>query len=137
MKIYRRVFPENGGITISGNERHVGVPPVRHRRAAVSGQEAIRGALPARRHGRPKRRGPFRSAKLLPITPQHSIPQPSRGTSAAAIDLNGSFGFHPSLAPLLPLYRQRHLVVVHAAGSPDLPARTLMPRISWNHVRPA
>ena len=35
------------------------------------------------------------------------------------IDLDGFFGLHPSLAPLQPLWQQRHLAIVHAAGSPD------------------
>ncbi len=35
------------------------------------------------------------------------------------IDLNGFFGLHPSLAPFQPLWDQRHLAIVHAAGSPD------------------
>jgi uncharacterized protein (DUF1501 family) len=35
------------------------------------------------------------------------------------IDLNGFFGLHPSLAPLKPLWDQKHLAIVHAAGSPD------------------
>ncbi|WP_419806863.1 DUF1501 domain-containing protein [Terriglobus sp.] len=35
------------------------------------------------------------------------------------LDLNGRFGLHPAMAPLLPLYQQAHLAVVHAVGSPD------------------
>ena len=35
------------------------------------------------------------------------------------IDLNGFFGLHPSLAPLKPLWDQKQLAIVHAAGSPD------------------
>lgn len=35
------------------------------------------------------------------------------------IDVNGFFGLHPSLAPFKPLWDQRHLAIVHAAGSPD------------------
>jgi uncharacterized protein (DUF1501 family) len=35
------------------------------------------------------------------------------------IDLDGFFGLHPSLAPLQPIWQQRHLAIVHAAGSPD------------------
>ncbi len=35
------------------------------------------------------------------------------------IDLDGFFGLHPSLAPFQPLWQQRHLAIVHAAGSPD------------------
>jgi uncharacterized protein (DUF1501 family) len=35
------------------------------------------------------------------------------------LDLDGFFGLHPSLASLQPLWSQRHLAIVHAAGSPD------------------
>src|SRR5215468_7204432 len=35
------------------------------------------------------------------------------------LDLDGFFGLHPSLTSLLPLWNQRHLAIVHAAGSPD------------------
>jgi uncharacterized protein (DUF1501 family) len=35
------------------------------------------------------------------------------------IDLNGFFALHPSLAPLKPLWDEKHLAIVHAAGSPD------------------
>jgi uncharacterized protein (DUF1501 family) len=35
------------------------------------------------------------------------------------IDLNGFFGLHPSLSPFKPLWDQKHLAIVHAAGSPD------------------
>src|SRR6185436_10710787 len=33
--------------------------------------------------------------------------------------LDGFFGFHPSLAPLKPLWESKRLAIVHAAGSPD------------------
>src|SRR5882757_11480142 len=36
----------------------------------------------------------------------------------AVLDLDGFFGLHPSLGPFQPLWRQRHLAIVHAAGSP-------------------
>jgi uncharacterized protein (DUF1501 family) len=35
------------------------------------------------------------------------------------LDLDGFFGLHPSLASFQPLWEQRHLAIVHAAGSPD------------------
>ncbi len=35
------------------------------------------------------------------------------------LDLDGFFGLHPAMAPLMPLWKQGHLAVVHAAGSPD------------------
>lgn len=39
------------------------------------------------------------------------------------LDLDGFFGFHPELAPLLPIYRANRLAVLHAIGSPD-PSRS-------------
>src|SRR5262249_16272156 len=38
---------------------------------------------------------------------------------SAVLDLDGSFGLHPSLSSLLPIWQQKHLAIVHAAGSPD------------------
>jgi uncharacterized protein (DUF1501 family) len=35
------------------------------------------------------------------------------------LDLDGFFGFHPALAPLLPLYQSGRLAVLHACGSPS------------------
>ncbi|MFC6644496.1 DUF1501 domain-containing protein [Granulicella cerasi] len=35
------------------------------------------------------------------------------------IDLDGFFGLHPALANLKPLFDQKHMAMVHAAGSPD------------------
>ena len=35
------------------------------------------------------------------------------------LDLNGLFGLHPSLISLMPLWQQKQLAIVHAAGSPD------------------
>jgi uncharacterized protein (DUF1501 family) len=35
------------------------------------------------------------------------------------LDLDGFFGLHPSMASLKPLFDQKHLAIVHAAGSTD------------------
>lgn len=35
------------------------------------------------------------------------------------LDLDGFFGAHPSLASLMPFWKDRSLAIVHAAGSPD------------------
>jgi uncharacterized protein (DUF1501 family) len=52
--------------------------------------------------------------------PTLAIARPDdRRVQDRALDLNGFFGLHPSLAPLLPLYRDRQLAVVHAVGSED------------------
>src|SRR5215471_15162405 len=55
------------------------------------------------------------------LRPTISVPRPASGDKArdAAIDLDGFFGLHPSLAPLKPLFDQQHLAIVDAVGSPD------------------
>jgi uncharacterized protein (DUF1501 family) len=37
----------------------------------------------------------------------------------AVIDLDGFFGLHPAMSSFQPLWKQGHLAIVHAAGSPD------------------
>ena len=41
----------------------------------------------------------------------------------AVIDLDGFFGLHPALSSLLPIWKKRHLAIVHAVGSPH-PSRS-------------
>jgi len=56
------------------------------------------------------------------LRPTIAIPRPSAASEKredAAIDLDGFFGLHPSLAPLKPLFDQGHLAIVDAVGSPD------------------
>jgi len=57
------------------------------------------------------------------LRPSIAIPRPSglsRTVSRdAAIDLDGFFGLHPSLAPFKPLYDRGILAPVHAVGSPS------------------
>jgi uncharacterized protein (DUF1501 family) len=53
------------------------------------------------------------------LRPTISVPRPSAGNPDAALDLDGFFGLHPSLASLKPLFDQRHLAIVDAVGSPD------------------
>jgi uncharacterized protein (DUF1501 family) len=48
-----------------------------------------------------------------------AIRAPRAGDAGAALDLDGFFGLHPAMAPLLPLWQSRALAVVHACGSPD------------------
>ncbi len=45
------------------------------------------------------------------------------GAVGGALDLDGTFGLHPSLASLMPLWTERKLAFVHAMGSPD-PSRS-------------
>jgi uncharacterized protein (DUF1501 family) len=68
---------------------------------------------------------PYGEKDYYSMRPTIAIPRPkgglagSSGGAEAAIDLDGFFGFHPSLAGLKPLYDARHLAVIHAAGSPS------------------
>ncbi len=62
---------------------------------------------------------PFAEPNYYRLRPAIAIPQPRRGGADAAIDLDGFFGLHPSLAPLEPLFHKNQLAIVHAAGSPD------------------
>jgi len=50
--------------------------------------------------------------------PTLAVGEPGSG-AAAAIDLDGYFGFHPILAPLADIYKTGQLAVVHAAGLTD------------------
>jgi len=62
---------------------------------------------------------PFAEPSYYRMRPSIAIPQPKRGGGDAAIDLDGFFGLHPSLASLEPLFHRNQLAIVHAAGSPD------------------
>jgi uncharacterized protein (DUF1501 family) len=48
-----------------------------------------------------------------------ALQAPRRGESERALDLDGFFALHPSLAPLMELWQARTLAAVHACGSPD------------------
>ncbi|MDP8978975.1 MAG: DUF1501 domain-containing protein [Acidobacteriota bacterium] len=61
---------------------------------------------------------PFGEQRYYDLRPTIAIPRPNGGLDAA-IDLDGFFGLHPSLAPLKPLYDARHLAIIEAVGSPD------------------
>jgi len=56
------------------------------------------------------------------IRPSLAIPRPNdrrAGAYLRSLDLDGFFGLHPALAPLLPAWHAGHLAIVHACGAPD------------------
>ena len=61
---------------------------------------------------------PYAEPSYYSMRPTIAIPQPTRG-GESVIDLDGFFGLHPSLASFKPLWDQRQLAIIHAAGSPD------------------
>jgi uncharacterized protein (DUF1501 family) len=119
MSITRRVFLRNSALAVVGT---AAVPSFLARAAFGSTQPGVR----------PKRlvvifqRGaadglnivvPHADAHYYAMRPSINIPRKS------VIDLDGFFGLHPSLASFQPLWNQRQLAIVHAAGSPD-PSRS-------------
>jgi uncharacterized protein (DUF1501 family) len=64
---------------------------------------------------------PHGDSHYYDLRPTIAVPRPSANIAAgdSVIDLDGFFGLHPALAPLLPLWQQQQLAIVHAAGSPD------------------
>jgi len=61
---------------------------------------------------------PHGESAYYAMRPSIAIPRPNRGQESC-IDLDGFFGLHPSLASFKPFWDQKHLAIVHAAGSPD------------------
>jgi uncharacterized protein (DUF1501 family) len=92
-----------------------------------------RTAFAAGRAGRPKQliaifqRGavdglsvvvPFGESEYYRARPSIAIARPGSG-DAAALDLDGFFGFNPRFQALVPFWNARQLAIVHACGSPD------------------
>jgi uncharacterized protein (DUF1501 family) len=55
---------------------------------------------------------PYQEPTYYTDRPKIAIPQP--GQPNGVLDLDGKFGLHPALAPLLPLWHQKSLAFVHA-----------------------
>ena len=60
---------------------------------------------------------PYAERAYYDARPTIAIGHP--GTDQGALPLDGRFGLHPALAGLLPLWNDKKLAFVHAAGSPD------------------
>jgi len=118
MSITRRVFLKNGALAIVAT-------------TAVPGF-LQRAAFAAETAGAKKRlvvlfqRGaadglnivvPYGERAYYAMRPSIAIPRP--GGNESALDLDGFFGLHPSMSSLKPLWVEKHLAIVHAAGSPD------------------
>ncbi|MDJ0756938.1 MAG: DUF1501 domain-containing protein [Ardenticatenaceae bacterium] len=63
---------------------------------------------------------PFGDDAYYDLRPTINIPRPDdRRAEGQALDLDGFFGLHPALSPLLPLYSAGDLALIQATGSPD------------------
>src|SRR5438270_13988851 len=115
MSITRRVFLKNGALAIVGTSAIPSfltravyaadtVAPGKKRLIVLFQRGAADGLNIVVPHGEQAYYG---------MRPTINIPR------NAVIDLDGFFGLHPSMAAFQPLWKQRHLAIVHAAGSPD------------------
>src|ERR1700739_3400287 len=119
LRFSRRYFLKRGGIALVGMSA---MPAFLQRAAAASAIPNKKQLVVLFQRGAADGLNivvPFSEPNYYRLGPPIAIPQPRRGGGDAAIDLDGYFGLHPSLAPLEPLFRKDQLAIVHAAGSPD------------------
>jgi uncharacterized protein (DUF1501 family) len=119
MAISRRVFLKGGGVAMLGFgampsflARAVEATPMPNKKILVALFQ--RGAMDGLNVV-----VPYGEQAYYRLRPTIAIPQPSRGGQAAALDLDGFFGLHPSLQSLEPLFHEKQLAIVQAVGSPD------------------
>jgi len=115
MSITRRIFLRNGALAVVGTTAlpsfltraafGAADPGIRNKRLVVIFQRgAADGLNIVVPHG---------EANYYAMRPTINIPKKS------VLDLDGFFGLHPAMASFQPLWQQKHLAIVHAAGSPD------------------
>jgi uncharacterized protein (DUF1501 family) len=124
----RRVFMKSGAMALAT----MGLSPSFLRRT-VFAQDLLKGAaLNGNRRGRVLivlfQRGaadalnvvvPHGERAYYSMRPTIALPRPTAGAAQTAIDLDGFFGLHPSLAPFKRLWDDGILAPVHAVGSPS------------------
>jgi len=117
MAITRRVFLKNGALAVVGTS----VIPSFLTRAVYAADTAAGGAAGKRLVVLFQRGAadglnivvPYGEQAYYSMRPSIAIPRQN------VIDLDGFFGLHPSMSAFKPLWEQKHLAMVHAAGSPD------------------
>jgi len=124
----RRVFMKSGAMALAT----MGLSPSFLRRS-VFAQDLLKGAaLNGNRRGKVLiclfQRGaadalnvvvPHGERAYYQMRPTIAVPRPVSGAAETAIDLDGFFGLHPSLAAFKPLWDDGILAPVHAVGSPS------------------
>jgi uncharacterized protein (DUF1501 family) len=119
MNISRRYFIKSGGIAMLGM---ASLPSFLQRAVAATAAPNKKKMVVLFQRGAMDGLNvvvPFAEPNYYTFRPTIAIQQPSKATDDAAFDLDGFFGLHPSLRPLLPLFRNGQLAIVHAVGSPD------------------
>jgi uncharacterized protein (DUF1501 family) len=119
MKISRRYFLKSGGIAMVGM---AALPSFLQRAVAATTTQAKKKIVVLFQRGAMDGLNvvvPFGEPNYYRMRPTIAIPEPKRGGADAALDLDGFFGLHPSMQPILPLFRSGQLAIVQAVGSPD------------------
>jgi len=119
MKISRRIFVKSGGVAMIGMST---IPAFLHRAVAATAMPNKKKLIVVFQRGAADGLNivvPFGEENYYRIRPSIAIQRPRNGVDGTAVDLDGFFGLHPSLAPLGPLFHNGQLAIVHAAGSPD------------------
>ncbi|RMF42142.1 MAG: DUF1501 domain-containing protein, partial [Anaerolineae bacterium] len=65
---------------------------------------------------------PHGEEQYYALRPSLAIPRPDDWRAAPAertLDLDGFFGLHPAMRPLLDAWQEQHLAFIHACGAPD------------------
>ncbi len=115
MSLTRRIFLRNGALAVVGT---AAMPPFLTRAAfgAVEPSGKTKRLVVIFQRGAADGLNivvPHGESSYYAMRPSIKIPRGS------VLDLDGFFGLHPSLSAFQPLWNQRHLAIVHAAGSPD------------------
>ncbi|MGB9236891.1 MAG: DUF1501 domain-containing protein [Terriglobales bacterium] len=115
MSITRRIFLRNGALAVVGTAALPGFlaraaygaaePGIRTRRLVVIFQRGAADGLNIV--------VPHAEPSYYAMRPTINIPKKS------VLDLDGFFGLHPAMSSFEPLWKQKHLAIVHASGSPD------------------
>lgn len=117
--IGRRVFLKDGALSVVGLSMVPGF--LRRAVAALSPQAGKKTLVCIFQRGGADGLNivvPFGEESYYRYRPSIGIKPPGSG-EGAALDLDGFFGLHPGLEPLLPIYEQGDLGIIHAVGSPD------------------
>jgi uncharacterized protein (DUF1501 family) len=120
MRLTRRIFMRGGAMAVIGST----MVPALFTRAVLAQTEGLRRG--GKRLVVVFQRGaadglntviPYREPSYYQMRSTIAVPQ------AQILDLDGTFGLHPAMASLKPLWDAKELAVIHACGSPD-PSRS-------------
>ena len=112
-------------LNTAGRQRRPDAPLGRHAWAATTADGAAGAGTPATRLVVVLLRGAVDGLSVVAPSATRTTTRARRialarpGQDGGVLDLDGHFGLHPALAPLMPLWQQQKLAFVHATGSPD------------------